>query len=142
MRAYIPVGWEQLAAFDAAGRLEGPLRGCAVDPSWRAGDPEVDEEEWEFEAQLAAAEALADLDGGVVLAVDVPDPEPGGSDSPFEDGWVSLDGSDQPPRHGGRADHGPRVVRRPGDPGAAGPLSAQPVRTAWPAPRWRPSACP
>ena len=43
-----------------------------VDPAWRAGAPEVDEEEWEFEAQLAAAEALADLDGGVVLAVDVP----------------------------------------------------------------------
>jgi hypothetical protein len=93
MRAYIPVGWEQLAAFDSAGRLEGPLRGCAVDPSWRASDPEVDEEEWEFEAQLVAAEALADLDGGgVVLAVDVPAPEQGGPGSPFEDGWVSLTG--------------------------------------------------
>jgi hypothetical protein len=92
MRAYIPVGWEQLAAFESGGRLEGPLRACAVDPSWRAGDPEVDEEEWEFEAQLAAAEALADLDGGVVLAVDVPRPEPAGSNSPFTDGWVSLTG--------------------------------------------------
>jgi hypothetical protein len=92
MRAYIPVGWEQLAAFDSAGRLEGPLRGCAVDPSWRASDPEVDEEEWEFEAQLVAAEALADLDGGVVLAVDVPAPEPGGPEPTFEDGWVTLTG--------------------------------------------------
>ena len=92
MRAYIPVGWEQLAAFDSAGRLEGPLRGCAVDPAWRASDPGVDEEEWEFEAQLVAAEALADLDGGVVLAVDVPDPEPDGPDPTFEDGWVSLTG--------------------------------------------------
>jgi hypothetical protein len=90
MRAYIPVGWEQLAAFDAAGRLEGPFRGCAVDPAWRAAGPEVDEEEWEFEAQLAAAEALADLEGGVVLAVDVP--EPAGTDSSFEDGWVRLAG--------------------------------------------------
>ena len=92
MRAYIPVGWGQLAAFDAAGGLEGPLRGCAVDPAWRAGDPDVDEEEWEFEAQLAAAEALADLDGGVVLAVDVPEPDTTGPDAPFEDGWVSLAG--------------------------------------------------
>jgi len=90
MRAYIPVGWEQLAALDAAGRLEGPFRGCAVDPAWRAADPEVDEEEWEFEAQLAAAEALADLEGGVVLAVDVP--EPAGTDSSFDDGWVRLAG--------------------------------------------------
>jgi hypothetical protein len=90
MRAYIPVGWEQLAVFDAAGRLDGPVRGCAVDPQWRADDPEVDEEEWEFEAQLAAAAALADLEGGVVLAVDVP--EPAGTDSPFEDGWVGLAG--------------------------------------------------
>ncbi len=92
MRAYIPVGWEQLAAFNVAGRLEGPLRGCAVDPSWRASDPDVDEEEWEFEAQLVAAEALVDLDGGVVLAVDVTDPDPGSSASSFEDGWVSLTG--------------------------------------------------
>ena len=91
MRAYIPVGWEQLAAFDSAGRLEGPLRGCAVDPSWRASDPEVDEEEWEFEAQLAAAEALADLDGGgVVLAVDVTEPDAVEADAGFEDGWVTL----------------------------------------------------
>ena len=88
-------------------------------PSTRRGapaTPDVDEEEWEFEAQLAAAEALADLDGGVVLAVDVPDPEPAAR-IPFEDGWVTLDGSGQPPRHRRRADHGPRVVRRPGDPG-------------------------
>ncbi len=92
MRAYIPVGWEQLAAFDLAGRIEGPQRGCAVDPAWRASDPGVDEEEWEFEAQLAAAEALADIDGGVVLAVDVPDPDPAGPDPTFEDGWLNLAG--------------------------------------------------
>ena len=92
MRAYIPVGWEQLAAFDSADRLEGPLRACAVDPEWRTSDPGVDEEEWEFEAQLAAAEALADLDGGVVLAVDLPDPEPGGPDPALEDGWISMTG--------------------------------------------------
>jgi hypothetical protein len=92
MRAYIPVGWAQLAALDAGGRLEGPLRACAVDPAWRAAAPEVDEEEWEFEAQLAAAEALADLDGGVVLAVDVPDDEGTEQGAPFEDGWVDVPG--------------------------------------------------
>lgn len=87
MRAYVPVGWGQLAALDAAGHLEGPLRGCAVDPAWRAGSPEVDEEQWEYEAQLAAAESLADPDGGVVLAVDVA--EAGGA---LEDGWRDLPG--------------------------------------------------
>lgn len=87
MRAYIPVGWAQLAAFESAGQLEGPLRACAVDPSWRAGSPDVEEEEWEFEAQLGAAEDLADLDGGVVLAVDWTDPE-----AVPQDGWVTLAG--------------------------------------------------
>ncbi len=79
-------------------------------PARRAGSPEVDEEEWEFEAQLAAAEALVDLDGGVVLAVDVPDPaapdgagpdaaapdgagpDPAAPDAAFDDGWVSVAG--------------------------------------------------
>jgi hypothetical protein len=99
MRAYVPVGWAQLAVLDAEGVLQGPLRACAVDPGWRVGAPEVDEEEWEFEAQLAAAEALVDLDGGVVLAVDVPDPAGSGPQSAgagqgsaFDDGWVSVDG--------------------------------------------------
>ncbi|HYN55780.1 MAG TPA: hypothetical protein VES03_01160 [Motilibacterales bacterium] len=87
MRAYVPLGWAELAALDAAGRLDGPLRGCAVDPAWRAESPDVDEEQWEYEAQLAAAESLSDLDGGVVLAVDVP--EPAGA---LEDGWVELPG--------------------------------------------------
>jgi hypothetical protein len=95
MRAYVPVGWAQLAALDVEGVLPGPLRACAVDPGWRAGSPEVDEEEWEFEAQLAAAEALVDLDGGVVLAVDVPDPAESGAagqGAAFDDGWVSVAG--------------------------------------------------
>jgi hypothetical protein len=87
MRAYIPLGWADLAGFEAAGELQGPLRACVVDPRWRAGSPEVDEEEWEFEAQVAAAEALVDRDGGVVLAVDVPDPA-----TDPEDGWVTLVG--------------------------------------------------
>ena len=87
MRAYVPVGWAQLATLDAAGHLEGPLRGCAVDAAWRAGSPEVDEEQWEYEAQLTAAESLADPDGGVVLAVDVE--EDGGG---VEDGWLDLPG--------------------------------------------------
>ena len=93
MRAYIPVGWEQLAAFDSVGRLEGPLRACAVDPSWRASDPEVDEEEWEFEAQLAAAEALCGpRRRRSSWPWMCPDPSRTASDSTFADGWVSLTG--------------------------------------------------
>ncbi len=90
MRTYIPVGWAQLAALHAAGSLDGPLRACVVDPAWRAGSPEVEEEEWEFEAQLAAAAELADLDGGVVLAVDVDTTDT--TDTAPDDGWVTLDG--------------------------------------------------
>jgi hypothetical protein len=58
-----------------------------VDPSWRAGAPEVGEEEWEFEAQLAAAESLSDLGGGVVLAADIEMSEV----TPV-DGWVTVAG--------------------------------------------------
>jgi hypothetical protein len=57
-----------------------------VDPVWRAGAPDVDEEEWEFAAQEAAAADLEELDGGVVLAVDVED-----SDAVPDDGWVTLE---------------------------------------------------
>ena len=76
MRAYLPLTWAQLQALHAAGSLEGPLRGCAVDPAWREGSPDVDEEQWEYEAQSAAAEELSGADGGVVLAVDLDDSEP------------------------------------------------------------------
>ncbi len=90
MRAYIPVGWAQLRELDATGLLGGPLSLCSVDPEWRAGAPDVDEEEWEFEAQLAAAQSLADLDdaaGGVVLAVDLPDAR-----IDLDDGWGTYAG--------------------------------------------------
>ena len=87
MRAYIPVSWAQLAAFHAAGSVDGPLRACVVDPVWRDAEPDVDEEQWEFEAQEAAAADLADIDGGVVLALDVD-----AADLVPEDGWVTLDG--------------------------------------------------
>lgn len=87
MRLYIPMGWRRLEELVELDQLVGPLRACGVDPAWRAGTPEASEDEWEFEAQLAAAESLADLGGGVVLAVDVdvPDPEP-------VDGWVTVAG--------------------------------------------------
>ena len=69
MRAYLPVGWNQLAQLERTGELAAPLPGFAVDPAWRTGAPEVDEEEWEYEAQTLAADALP-ADGGVVLAID------------------------------------------------------------------------
>jgi hypothetical protein len=86
MRAYVPISWPQLAALAAGGSVPGPLRACAVDPHWRAGAPEVDEEEWEYEAQSAAAASVG-VDGGVVLAVDA---DPDGRTP--EDGWVELPG--------------------------------------------------
>jgi hypothetical protein len=86
MRAYAPVPAAALAVLLGDAALPGPLRACVVDPVWRAGSPEVDEESWEYEAQEQAAGAL---DGvrGAVLAVDVPDVigEP-------QDGWVWLPG--------------------------------------------------
>ncbi len=86
MRLYAPVGWELLAALQADGSLPGPRTVVGVDPQWRSGAPEVDEEEWEFEAQQLAAAALAELGGGVVLAFDA---EP---DQPQDDGWSTLAG--------------------------------------------------
>lgn len=86
MRAYVPAGWPQLAALRDGSPLQGPMRACVVDPDWRAGAPEVDEEEWEYEAQSAAAAALGPH-GGVVLALDADDPQQAPAD-----GWVVLAG--------------------------------------------------
>jgi hypothetical protein len=87
MRAYCPVPAAGLAALLADGTLPGPVHACVVDPAWRAGDPEVDEEQWEFEAQEQAAGSLDD-DRGAVLAVDVPAPA---GVEPL-DGWIDLPG--------------------------------------------------
>jgi hypothetical protein len=98
MRAYVPVSWAQLAELHAAAALPGPLAACTVDPGWRAGAPEVDEEEWEFEAQTLAAGALVEMGGGVVLALDLADStdaDPDGSapdGSVPDDGWISVPG--------------------------------------------------
>jgi hypothetical protein len=86
MRAYVPVTRVQLAAVQGSG-LDGPLRACAVDPLWRAGDPSVDEEQWEYEAQSLAAGVLPDRDG-VVLAVEVADDLV----DTLADGWLELPG--------------------------------------------------
>ncbi len=85
MRTYLPIDRVQLVALHRDGALPGPLRGCAVDPEWRAGDPEADEEQWEYEAQSLAAEGLPDGQG-VVLAVDVE------VDVAPADGWVVVAG--------------------------------------------------
>ena len=88
MRVYLPIGWDRLAVLATAGELAAPLPGFAVDPAWRAGSPEVDEEQWEYEAQTLAADALP-ADGGVVLAVDL-DPMP---DLTIADGTLVVAGS-------------------------------------------------
>ncbi len=87
MRGYCPLPAPALADLLADGTLPGPLRACVVDPDWRAGAPEVDEEQWEYEAQEAAAAALADP-RGVVLAVDLTLP----AATPVVDGWVDVPG--------------------------------------------------
>jgi hypothetical protein len=89
MRAYLPVARAQLAALQEQGQIDGPLRACTVDPQWRTGDPSVDEEEWEYEAQSLAAHALSEAAGdesGVILAVDV------GDGAHPADGWFVVDG--------------------------------------------------
>ena len=73
MRVYVPVGRLQLEVLRGGRGLDGPLTGWAVDPGWRTGSPEVDEEQWEHEAQTEAAATLTELARGLVLAVDVPD---------------------------------------------------------------------
>ena len=80
MRAYVPVAWAELRGLQRDGVLPGPLRACAVDPAWRAGDPTAEDEQWEYVAQEEAAQALAE-GAGVVLALDV-DP-----DGELFDGW-------------------------------------------------------
>lgn len=88
MRVYVPATWSQLTYLQDEGALPGPLRGCAVDPRWRADAPDVDEEEWEYEAQLlAAAELTAEsASGGMVLAVDLAE------ELGVEDSWVVVPG--------------------------------------------------
>ena len=89
MRVYVPAAWSQLTRLQTDGSLPDPVRGCAVDPRWRADSPDVDEEQWEYEAAQLAAQTLTE-DGepsGMVLAVDVPGELPGQAD-----GWVAVPG--------------------------------------------------
>jgi hypothetical protein len=87
MRGYCPVPAAGLATLLAERSLPGPRRVCVVDPAWRADAPEVDEEQWEYEAQQAAAAALDDP-RGAVLAMDLALPGTPG----IEDGWVEVPG--------------------------------------------------
>jgi hypothetical protein len=89
MRVYVPADWDRLATLQARGSVPGPLAGYAVDPGWRAGAPDVDEEEWEYVAAELAAESLALPGGGrgLVLAVDLDEEL-----TPFDDGRVEVSG--------------------------------------------------
>lgn len=84
MRAYVPLAWDDVAVFHAEAAISPPVRACAVDQAWRQAATDVDEEQWEYEAQSMAAESLGE-GGGLVLAVDVP--QPGES---LADGWFEL----------------------------------------------------
>lgn len=70
MRAYLPVSQARAGQLLEVGQLAGPVAVWAVDPQWRAGAPQVSEEEWEYEASLLAADNLPDPEG-VILAVDI-----------------------------------------------------------------------
>ncbi len=85
MRAYVPVTWEDLDELSGSGTLPGPRAAYVVDPAWCAADPGATEEEWEYEAQELAADAL-DQHGGVVLALEVAVP------GHVDDGLVELPG--------------------------------------------------
>lgn len=85
MRVYLPVSRRSLAALQEDGVLGGTHRACAVSAAWRAAEPQVDEEQWEFEAQSLAAGELTSGSGGVVLAVDVSDTR-----TPDDDGWLAV----------------------------------------------------
>lgn len=87
MRAYVPVALARAGELLQVGQLLGPMLAWAVDPQWRAGAPEVSEEEWEYEACALAADNLPEP-GGVVLAVDAD------TDSPVapDDGRLTLPG--------------------------------------------------
>ena len=88
MRAYFPIGWATARTLSDDGEIAGPLRGCAVDPEWRAGAADVEEEEGEYEAAELAAGSLDPVESGVILALDLPD------DTAIEqdDGWFDWAG--------------------------------------------------
>jgi hypothetical protein len=85
MRVYLPISRTSLVALQTDGMLGGTHRACAVPAAWRAAEPQVDEEQWEFEAQSLAAEQLMASAGGVVLALDLSDPR-----TPGDDGWLTV----------------------------------------------------
>ncbi|MDT9591981.1 hypothetical protein RDV89_02815 [Nocardioides zeae] len=86
VRVYVPVTSSGLAAVVADGRLAGPFRAHAVTPALAEAWPEGEDEEWEYAAQAAAgvaslaARGEGDRPRRLVLAVDVPDAQPAGTD--------------------------------------------------------------
>jgi len=78
VRVYVPTTSSGLAAVVAEGRLAGPFRAHAVTDELRSAWPDADEEQWEYAAMYAAADAsLALVSSGdvrrrFVIAADVP----------------------------------------------------------------------
>ena len=77
VRAYVPLTSTQLQHLVAERRLSAPLAAHAVTEQLRAGWPDGDEEEWEYAAMAAAADAswhargVDDRPRRHVVAVDV-----------------------------------------------------------------------
>jgi hypothetical protein len=96
LRVYIPTTFTGLAEVVAAGRIDGPFRAHAVTSGLQDEWPDADEEQWEYAAMYAAADAsfrrisAGDQARRFVIAADVPlVNELGGDDSTEVD--VSAD---------------------------------------------------
>ena len=92
MRAYIPVGWAELAAFDAAGRLEGPLRAAR---STRRGAPaplRSTRRSGSSRRSWRPPRPSRTSTVGSSWPWTCPTPSRPAQVRPFEDGWVTLAG--------------------------------------------------
>lgn len=114
VRIYVPTTMAGLAALVATGRLQGPLRAHAVTPRLREEWPDGGDEEWEYAALAAAADASRGLVGPrgrrCVVAADVADAvpvegqfagvEPTLVDVPADVGWKNVASAHVDPAEG------------------------------------------